>query len=78
MIKLKNIRVENDRIVCFGYVEDCKVPIRISVDMNENADSVEMPLGYEWCKSYVKAAERYLVKSYKLGKLKKEMTMMWG
>ena len=78
MIRLKNVRVENDRIVCLGYVEDCKEPICISVDMDGNGESVEMPRGYEWCESYVKSAERYLLKRYEQGTLKNEMMMMWG
>ena len=78
VIRLKNVKVENNRIVCLGYVEDCEEPIRISVDMDGNGESVEMPRGYEWCKSYVKSAERYLIKRYKQGTLKSEMMMMWG
>ncbi len=78
MIRLKSVRVENDRIACFGYVEDCQEPVKISVDMKGNADSGSLPKGYEWCESYVRAAERYLLKSYEQGKLKSEMLMMWG
>lgn len=77
MIRLKNVKAENDRIVCFGYVEDCKEPVRISVDLDGNAEAVNMPEGYEWCVSYVAAAQRYLLKAYKEGKLKSEMLMMW-
>ena len=77
MVRLKNVRVENDHIVCVGYVEDCKEPIRISVDMDGNGESVEMPRGYEWCDIHIKRAERYLLERYEQGTLKSEMLLMW-
>ena len=77
MIRLKNVKVEDDRIVCLGYVEDCKEPVRISVDMDGNGESVEMTRGYEWCDIHIKRAERYLLKRYEEGTLKSEMLLMW-
>lgn len=61
MIKLRNIKRIDRHIVCSAYVEDCKVPISIS--MNEDDSKLEaytLPVGYEYCDSHIWHARRYL------------------
>ena len=77
MIRLRSAKREGDRIVCLGYVEDCKVPVHIAVKLNGESESGELPEGYEYCTSHIRQGERYLLKREKEGTLSDNMLVMW-
>ena len=79
MIRLENIRIDGDSIVCDAFLEDCKTPIQLSVKKEEtNNSSPMLPSGYEWCRSYVKTAERYLKTLFNEKTMPIQKTIYWG
>ena len=61
MIKLTEIVRNNGSITCVAYVEDCKQAIPLSFnESNAEFNTITMPEGYEWCKSHIAHAKKYL------------------
>ena len=78
MIRLTNIRVENDIINCDVFPEDSVKSGVIKIDVNNNTVSAVLPEGYEWCKNHVNRAKEFLTKSYASNlELPKEKTIIW-
>ncbi len=78
MIKLTGITRSNGRITCAAYVEDSGQGIDLVFDESKaEFEKYDMPEGYEWCKSHIAHAKKYL-KSL-IGKQieSSERTIMW-
>ena len=61
MVKLKNIRRNDNIILCEAFVENCTEPIHLSLYENSaELDDYILPIGYEWCISHITHAKKYL------------------
>ena len=61
MVKLKNIRRINGYIFCDAFVEDCQVPVQLSLNESSSEfDDYSLPSNYEWCTYHIAYAKRYL------------------
>ena len=79
MIRLENIRLDGDCISCEAFVEDCKTPIQLSVNKDDTSEfSTNLPSGHEWCLAYVKVAERYLKKLFRVKALPVRKIIHYG
>lgn len=79
MIRLKNIRKQNSIITCDAYIEDCKEPVTFSMNADDpESFSVELPEGYEWCKSHVFCAKRFLASLANAERIPEQKTIAWG
>lgn len=61
MIKLTRITKDNGCITCVAYIEDSQTGINLSFDESKKElGEYSMPKGYEWCKSHISHAKKYL------------------
>ena len=78
MIKLTNIRISENQILCYAYVEDCNQPIELALDISsKELAEYTLPAGYEWCVNHIRYARRYLISLIGLTELPTEKTIMW-
>ena len=77
MVKIKNIKKENDRIFCDIYVEDCKVPMKTILCDDETYEIDDFPNGYDWCKTHVRYALRFLKTLFNEKDVPTQKTIMW-
>lgn len=78
MIRLENIKAENDMITCIAFFEDCKTPIPLiyHVDL-QFVEDVQFPVGYEWCINHIKYAVKALDDMMLSGIMEDSKTVMW-
>ena len=61
MIRLKNIERNHGVITCLAFVEDAPDGIQLSFDeQKKQFKSDPLPKGYEYCKTHIVMARRYL------------------
>lgn len=79
MIRLKNIRIKNKTVICDIIPEDSQTAGFIEIDLVEQkVSNFSLPVGYEWCESHIKHAERYILKTLsKENTLPSEKIVMW-
>lgn len=78
MIKLLNIRRNNDTIRCDVRVEDCSTLVPISIDeKNGTVEREALPKGYEYCTTHIGYAERFLKTIIGQKTLPSEKLIMW-
>ena len=66
MIKLKNMKIENNIIECDIFPEDSKENGYIKVDTESGViENYSLPVGFEYCKNHVYKARDYLIKHIK-------------
>lgn len=78
MIKLKNIKIENDTVTCDLLPEDSSEYGYIVVNIHtKNIQEYVLPQGYEWCKNHIEHAKENLIKMCETNTLQNELTIMW-
>lgn len=79
MIKLLNLKLNNDVIECDFLLEDSKEKGRLTFNIAEHKiQSCSFPLGYEWCKSHIQHAQKALIEmSSQPTTLLTEKIIMW-
>ncbi len=78
MIKLKKITKTDTTITCTAYVEDCKLPLHLTLNLlTKEFNDYHLPPGYEWCQSHIAHAKFKLLKMVDENKLEDECTIMW-
>ena len=78
MIILTEITRNNGCITCVAYVEDCKQRIDLSFSESKaEFDRFDMPENYEWCKSHIAHAKKYLKSLIGNNIAPSEKTIMW-
>lgn len=66
MLRLKNIEIDNNIISCEIFPEDSVQSGKLKVDINsQDIISYTLPAGFEWCKSHVHHAKKYLLSNLK-------------
>lgn len=75
MVKLKNITKDNGFVHFAAYVEDCKMPVSVTVNIKTKQADFELPIGYEWCDWHIFKASKYVLSN--LGDLPENHTIMW-
>lgn len=79
MIRLKNIKKNDNVVICDAYVEDCKQAVQIiyHVDAAE-IEPVVYPQGYEDCKTHFGMARHFFKRTLEKGEeLPQQRTIMW-
>ena len=78
MIKLTNIKKSDTFIYCTALVEDCKETFELSYDIeNDNFEKFVLPTGYEWCKTHIAQAKRFLKSISPKEDYPSEKLIMW-
>lgn len=78
LIKLKNIKRNDNLIVCDAFVEDCDKPIHLSLDVNNKEfEKFTFPDKYEWCTSHISKAKWFLLSISNMSEIPREKTIMW-
>ncbi len=78
MIKLKNIVIENNIVICDIFPEDSVENGTVKIDMHNSFTSVVFPKGYEWCKNHIDHAKEYLINLYNSkSSIPNEKVIMW-
>lgn len=78
MIRLTNIQKNNDYISCLAFVEDSKESFQLIYNIkNEDFDSYLLPKGYEWCKSHIAHAKRFMETILNKNEYPHEELIMW-
>ncbi len=78
MIKLTKIKKLNKSIHCVALVEDCKETFELSYDIeNDNFEKFVLPTGYEWCKTHIAQAKRFLKSISPKEDYPSEKLIMW-
>lgn len=79
MIRLKNVKKENDSFVCDAYVEDCGIPVRLIYDIKTRSiPEYHLPEEYHDCREHISMARRYFDHVLSgVEKLKQEKLIMW-
>jgi hypothetical protein len=76
MIRLKGIKRSENIVSCDGFVEDCTIPVPITVNLdNGSFTEGKMPNGYEWCSGYGSFAANYIIDHQ--DELQEEYLVMW-
>ena len=76
MVKLENIKRENDCISCDAYPEDSKTPVHLEVAISTgDITRSDMPKGYEHCLMHIRHAKRFLLTN--ADNLPKSRLLMW-
>ena len=80
MIILKNIKIDNNTVICDIFPEDCKNNGHIEINIPEQKISnYSLPTGYEWCKNHIEHAKSYILKTLKENKtFPLEKTLIWS
>ena len=61
MIKLQNIHRDKGSIICDAFVEDCTKPVSLSLnEQTKELGEFTLPNNYEYCKSHIMHAKKYL------------------
>ena len=64
MVTLKNIKRDNDCIICDVYPEDSKLPVHMEVSVRTgDVSQSAFPKGYEYCTSHIRHAKRFLLEN---------------
>ncbi len=77
MIKLKNIKKNNDTISCLIYPEDSKEPGNLIINLSTKVEKYNLPDGYDWCKYHVSHASRALIELAQQKDIPSEKLIMW-
>ena len=78
MIRLTEIQRNNGKIQCEAYVEDCDSAITLSLDeKTAELSEVELPKGYEWCKSHIAHARKFLRTLIGADQIPAQRVIMW-
>ena len=78
MVKLRDISKKDNEIVCNAFVEDCSTPIRLVLDIkSKELAGYEFPRDYEWCKTHVMYAKRFLISLISKDVIPSEKVIMW-
>lgn len=78
MVKLKNIRIDDNIACCDIYPEDSKTNGTLEVNIkNEDILKYSLPEGFEWCSNHLYHAKDALVKMVSEQEIPKEKTIMW-
>ena len=77
MIRLKNIKKSPGCVSYDAFVEDCRVPLRITVFPDGSFETGERPKGYEWCDSHIAHAVFYPEELFEAEKIPAERLIMW-
>lgn len=77
MVKLEQVKREGDVISCIAFVEDCEIPVKITLNTAGEMTADELPEGYDWCDSHLAHAERALSEMLETGKVEPRSTIMW-
>ena len=78
MIKLRNIKKNNNVLECDIFPEDCKDKGHLIIEINsEKVVTCELPEGYEWCTNHIAHAKYKLLEMAKDGFIPKEKLIMW-
>ena len=81
MIKLKNIKKNNDIIECDIIPEDSQKAGHLSVSLQDDDPygtvSYKLPEGYEWCRNHVSHAVTGLIEMAKRSEFLNEKLIMW-
>lgn len=78
MLKLKNIKIENDIVKCDMLPEDSSEWGHIVVNLKDKTiQEYDLPHGYEWCKNHVEHAKDKLIVMYENNSFQSETTIMW-
>lgn len=79
MIKLMQIKREENKITCKALIEDCEIYTPLSYDIpSMTFDDYSLPEGYEWCDIHIHHAKRFFSSILKNGEdLPESRTIMW-
>lgn len=78
MIRLTEIQRNNGKIQCKAYVEDCDSAITLSLDEDTaELSKYELPDGYEWCKSHITHARKFLRTLIGTKQIPTQRVIMW-
>lgn len=78
MVKLKQIKKNNNKITCDVFVEDCEEAIRVALDMNSGQiEDYTLPKGYEWCTTHMAYVRRFLKTLVDSKNVPEKRTIMW-
>ena len=79
MIKLKNIKRDNNIITCVAYPEDCEVGLKMTINIEDETEEYEpLPKGYEYCKGNMAMGKWHLLRLLEKGEdLPENATVMW-
>lgn len=62
MVKLNNIRLDENTVKCEIYPENSKASGYIEIDsVKAQITKSALPVGYEWCKAHLAHAEKYII-----------------
>ena len=78
IIKLKNIKKNNNIIECDILPEDSKEFGHVSIEIDsKNLKEYKLPAGYEWCRKHVSHVQNTLLDFAKSDNIPKEKLIMW-
>lgn len=78
MVKLKNLKKNNDTILCDVFPEDSVNSGTLVVNTSGNVIDYSLPDGYEWCINHIYHAARKIRELVNNGTLPSEITVMWN
>lgn len=78
MVKLRNIKVNNQNIECDIYPEDSSLSGSLIVNL-ETGKVVDytLPENYAWCIKHIHHASEKLIEIFKDGEIPEEKIVMW-
>ena len=77
MVKLENIRKNNDVITCVAYLEDCRKPMELRYSSStDDFDHFEFPEGYDWCEMHIRMIRSFF-RTLKGSDYTQERMIMW-
>ncbi len=77
MIKLINLKIENEQASCAFYLEDCIQEGTLICNSKGEIIELTVPKGYEWCKKHVSHARDYLMSLFGGNDVPEEKVLMW-
>lgn len=78
MIKLMEIKKNDNAVTCNAFIEDCNVAIPIVYDLNSRELSHgDIPEGYTWCSNHMKHARVRLEAMIREKTFPETVTVMW-
>ena len=78
MIRLKNIRKENDKIMCDAFIEDSPNSVKLVLDISSGEmNDYILPEGYEWCHKHIIHARNALISMIRNNNIAPEKLVMW-
>jgi len=77
MVKIQNIKKTLACISGEAYVEDCQIPIRISIYTTGEVKTDPLPEDYYWCEKHLNYAVAFLKKAMKAENVPTEKLIVW-